>query len=68
MPLWKRLAAMHVSCLGLLAPTLLIILVWTWIQFGRLDAYSLTTVTIGFFIISTLPHHILGLRLPAYRP
>ncbi len=67
-PLWKRLAAMHVSCLGLLAPTLLIILVWTWIQFGRLDAYSLTTVTIGFFIISTLPHHILGLRLPAYRP
>ena len=52
------------ASMPLLVPTFAIIVVWSLIQFGDLSATHLTVVTIGFFIISTLPHHLLGLRLP----
>jgi len=58
--LWR----MHMRSMPLLVPTFAIIVVWSLIQFGDLSATHLTVVTIGFFIISTLPHHLLGLRLP----
>ncbi len=61
----RNLWSMHVRSLPLLAPTFLIIGIWTWAQFGDLSAMHVTVTTIGFFIISTLPHHLLGLRLPA---
>ena len=67
-PLWSRLLQMHGRCLPLLVPTTGILVLWTLIQFGTITPYLLVVVAIGFFIISTLPHHLLGLRLPRYRP
>ena len=67
-PLPRRLLRMHLDCLPLLVPTFAIIPVWSYLQFGRLDPYALVCATIGFFVISTLPHHLLGLRLPDFRP
>lgn len=61
----RSLWSMHLRSFPLLLPTFLIILAWTWWQFGDLSAMHVTVVTIGFFIVSTLPHHLLGLRLPA---
>ena len=59
---------MHTRCLPLLVPTMAILLLWSLIQFGTITPYLIVVVSIGFFIISTLPHHLLGLRLPRYRP
>ena len=67
-PLWSRLLQMHTRCLPLLVPTMAILLLWSLIQFGTITPYLIVVVSIGFFIISTLPHHLLGLRLPRYRP
>jgi len=66
--LGTRLFQMHLKSLPLLIPTFVIIPIWCLIQFGVLDPFTIITVTIGFFVISTLPHHLLGLLLPAYRP
>lgn len=63
-----RLLEMHLASAPLLIPTFIIIPIWCLYQFGSIDPFLLVTVTIGFFMISTLPHHLLGLRLPAYRP
>ena len=60
----QSLWTMHLRSFPLLVPTFMIILAWTWWQFGDFSAMHVTVVTIGFFIISTLPHHLLGLRLP----
>ncbi|MEE2681443.1 MAG: Brp/Blh family beta-carotene 15,15'-dioxygenase [Planctomycetota bacterium] len=67
-PLWSRLVQMHARCLPLLVPTFAILVLWSLIQFGTITPYLFVVVSIGFFIISTLPHHLLGLRLPRYRP
>ena len=67
-PLWSRLLRMHWCSFPLLIPTFVVLPIWAYVQFGSIDPYALVTVTIGFFIITTLPHHLLGLRLPAYRP
>ena len=66
--LWSRLLRMHWCSFPLLIPTFVVLPIWAYVQFGSIDPYALVTVTIGFFIITTLPHHLLGLRLPAYRP
>ena len=66
--LWSRLLVMHLRCIPLLAPTMVILVAWSIIQFGTITPYLLVVVSIGFFIISTLPHHLLGLKLPRYRP
>ena len=60
----RRLVLVHLLSIPLLLPTLLILLAWCWIQFGNLDPASLTVTMIGFFIVTTLPHHMLGRRLP----
>ncbi len=64
----SRVLRMHWCSLPLLIPTFLILPLWAFLQFGSIDPSALVTVTIGFFIITTLPHHLLGLRLPSYRP
>ncbi|MEE2972799.1 MAG: Brp/Blh family beta-carotene 15,15'-dioxygenase [Planctomycetota bacterium] len=63
----RRLCTMHLLSLPLLLPTFLLILAWCRFQFGSLDAESLTVTMLGFFLITTLPHHLLGLRLPSIR-
>ena len=64
----RRILRMHFRSLPLLIPTFLIIPTWCFFQFGSVTPFLLVTVTIGFFIISTLPHHLLGLRLSSYEP
>ena len=66
--LLARLAQMHARCLPLLVPTVVVLVLWSLIQFGTITPYLIVVVSIGFFLISTLPHHLLGLRLPRYRP
>ncbi|MCP4835701.1 MAG: beta-carotene 15,15'-dioxygenase, Brp/Blh family [Phycisphaera sp.] len=60
----RRLVLVHLLSIPLLLPTLVILLAWCRIQFGNLDPASLTVTMIGFFIVTTLPHHMLGRRLP----
>ena len=62
-PLTRSLAMVHLLSIPLMIPTLVILLTWCWLKFGELDAASLTATMLGFFLITTLPHHILGRRL-----
>ncbi|GDY05083.1 hypothetical protein LBMAG50_12240 [Phycisphaerae bacterium] len=36
-----------------------------WLLLGGFNAHSLAVASIAFYMITTLPHHLLGLRLPA---
>ena len=58
---WLRLMAVHRVSLPLLVLSLLIILPWAWWLDG-LSAMTIAAASIGFYIISTLPHHLLGER------
>ena len=62
------LLRVHLLSLPLLAPTAVICLAAAW----RLDAPpssdAIVAAMIAFFMISTLPHHLLGLKLPGSRP
>ena len=62
-PLTRSLAMVHLLSIPLMVPTLVILLTWCWVKFGELDAASLTATMLGFFLITTLPHHLLGRRL-----
>ena len=62
--LLKRLSWVHLLSIPLLLPTLVMLLVWCRLQFGALGPDDLTATMLGFFLVTTLPHHILGLRLP----
>lgn len=61
----RRLAMVHLLALPLLIPTFAILLGWSHFQFGSLGRTDLTVTMLGFFLITTLPHHLLGLRLPS---
>ena len=62
--LTRRLTIVHLLSLPLLVPTFVILLGWSRIQFGGFDVMNLTVTMLGFFLITTLPHHMLGCRLP----
>ena len=64
----RRVLRMHFHSLPLLIPTFVILPIWCLVQFGSFSPFLLVTVTIGFFIITTLPHHLLGLGLSSYDP
>ena len=57
-----RIARVHLLSLPLMVPTVgcLALLCW-WL--GGFDVESLAVASIAFYIITTLPHHLLGLRL-----
>lgn len=63
----RRLLWVHLLSLPLLVPTLAMLLGWCWLQFGSFGADGLTATMLGFFLITTLPHHLLGRRLPGVR-
>lgn len=60
----RRLTFVHLLSIPLLIPTFIILLGWSRIQFGGFDVMDLTVTMLGFFLITTLPHHMLGCRLP----
>ena len=62
--LFRRLLWVHLLSLPLLVPTLAMLLGWCWLQFGSFGVDDLTATMLGFFLITTLPHHLLGRRLP----
>ena len=62
-PLTRSLAMVHLLSMPLMVPTLIILLVWCWLKFDGIDAAGLTATMLGFFLITTLPHHVLGRRL-----
>jgi Brp/Blh family beta-carotene 15,15'-monooxygenase len=63
--LGRRLGMVHLLALPLLIPTFAVLLGWSHFQFGSLGRTDLTVTMLGFFLITTLPHHLLGLRLPS---
>jgi hypothetical protein len=59
----RRLACVHGISLPLMAPTVLCLIPICWLL-GPFNAYTLAVAGIVFYMITTLPHHLLGLRLP----
>ena len=62
--LMTRLIRVHVISLSLLWPTLPC-LIPLCLLLGGFSANSIAVASISFYMITTLPHHLLGLRLPA---
>lgn len=60
-PWWRRVIAVHRVSLGLLLLSWVFVLPWAW-WLGGLTPMNLAAASIGFYIISTLPHHLLGER------
>jgi Brp/Blh family beta-carotene 15,15'-monooxygenase len=58
-----RIARVHVLSLPLMGPTALCLWPLCW-MLGGLGIQNLATASIAFYMVSTLPHHLLGLRLP----
>jgi hypothetical protein len=58
-----RLARVHGISLPLMVPTVLCLIPICW-QLGPFNAHTLAVAGIVFYMITTLPHHLLGLRLP----
>ena len=54
----------HVLGLPLAMPTALC-LAGICVLLGGFDVRTIAVASIGFYIVSTLPHHLLGLALPA---
>ena len=59
----RRLARVHGISLPLMVPTVLCLIPICWLL-GPFNAYTLAVAGIVFYMITTLPHHLLGLRLP----
>lgn len=59
----RRLARVHGISLPLMAPTVLCLIPICWLL-GPFNAHTLAVAGIVFYMITTLPHHLLGLRLP----
>jgi Brp/Blh family beta-carotene 15,15'-monooxygenase len=59
----RRLARVHGISLPLMVPTALCLIPICW-QLGPFNAHTLAVAGIVFYMITTLPHHLLGLRLP----
>ena len=62
--LMTRLIRVHVISLSLLWPTLPC-LIPLCLLLGGFSANSIAIASISFYMVTTLPHHLLGLRLPA---
>ena len=62
------LLRVHLLSLPLLVPTGVICLLAAWRLEAPPSAFSIVAAMIAFFMISTLPHHLLGLKLPGQRP
>ena len=58
----------HLLSLPLLVPTAVICLAAAWHLEAPPSADAICASMIAFFMISTLPHHLLGLKLPGSRP
>jgi Brp/Blh family beta-carotene 15,15'-monooxygenase len=61
--LLPRLVRVHALSLPLMWPTALCLAPICWLL-GALDLRTLAVASIAFYMITTLPHHLLGLRLP----
>jgi Brp/Blh family beta-carotene 15,15'-monooxygenase len=59
----RRLVRVHGISLPLMVPTVLCLIPICWLL-GPFNAYTLAMAGIVFYMITTLPHHLLGLRLP----
>lgn len=59
----RRLVRVHGISLPLMAPTVLCFIPICWLL-GPLNAHTLAVAGIVFYMITTLPHHLLGLQLP----
>lgn len=59
----RRLARVHGISLPLMVPTVLCLIPICWLL-GPFNAHTLAVAGIVFYMITTLPHHLLGLRLP----
>lgn len=59
----SRLLRVHRMSLPLMWPTALCLAALCWFL-GGLDVRTITVASIAFYMITTLPHHLLGLRLP----
>jgi hypothetical protein len=57
------LARVHGISLPLMWPTALCLIPICWLL-GPFNAHTLAVAGIVFYMITTLPHHLLGLRLP----
>ncbi len=62
------LLRVHGLSLPLLVPTGFICLVAAWHLEAPPSTFAISAAMIAFFMISTLPHHLLGLKLPGSRP
>lgn len=58
-----RLARVHALSLPLMWPTALCLAPICW-MLGGFGVHELAVASIAFYMITTLPHHLLGLRLP----
>ncbi|MBM4100191.1 MAG: hypothetical protein FJ260_09615 [Planctomycetes bacterium] len=61
--LGARLLRVHVLSLPLMWPTAACLAVLCW-RLGGSDARTIADASIAFYMVTTLPHHLLGLRLP----
>ncbi len=59
-----RIVRVHVLSLPLLWPTIPC-MIPLCLLLGGFNAHSLAVASIAFYMITTLPHHLLGLRLPS---
>ena len=59
----QRLLRVHVLSLPLMWPTAACLAPICW-MLGGFGAHELAVASIAFYMITTLPHHLLGLRLP----
>jgi hypothetical protein len=59
----QRLLLVHVLSLPLMWPTAACLAPICW-MLGGFGAHELAVASIAFYMITTLPHHLLGLRLP----
>ncbi len=62
-PLGQRVLQVHVLSWPLMWLTAVCLVPLCWL-IGPFDARTLAVASIAFYMITTLPHHLLGLRLP----
>lgn len=60
-PIAIRLWSLHVQAAVLTLPAVAIVAAWAWFLDGDVTL-RLTAASIGFYLISTLPHHLLGVK------
>jgi hypothetical protein len=61
--LLPRMFRVHLISLPLMWPTAACLVPLCWLL-GGVDLQTIAVASIAFYMITTLPHHLLGLRLP----